>query len=156
MIKMSTQIKIIEGISIVSFNNVPASFENSFICDVFEEAASAGINIDMISQAPATSDKISFGFTFSDDDMPKLLTIINRISENKAMTPLLNVGNVKITVKSAEMIDQVGFASKVFGTLKDLDCLPLLVTTGLDEISILIYESDCADLVSGLNKAFGL
>lgn len=151
---MSTKIIITENISIVSFNNVPASYENSFICKVFEQAAHADINIDMISQAPATSDKINFGFTFSDNDMPKLLSIINNISSDKTLTPLLNVGNVKITVKAKEMINNVGFASTVFGVLKEIDCLPLLVTTGVDEISILIYESDRIDLENNLNKAF--
>lgn len=151
---MSTEIKITESISIVTFNNVPSSFESTFICEVFEKAADAGINIDMISQAPATSEKISFGFTFSDDDMPKLLTIINNISDDKTLVPMLNVGNVKVSIKSEEMINNVGFASRVFLILKKIDCLPLLVTTGIDEISLLVYESDIADLTKQLKETF--
>lgn len=154
--KKETEIRITEGVSIVTFNNVPAHFENTFICEVFEKAAAAGINIDMISQAPATSEKISFGFTFSDNDMPKLLSIINHISDGETLVPMLNVGNVKITVKSEEMISNVGFASKVFLTLKNIDCLPLLITTGVDEISLLVYESDVPDLEKQLKKAFGI
>ena len=149
---MSTQIIVNPGVSIVTFNNVPSSFENTFICEVFEKSAEAGINIDMISQAPATSDKISFGFTFLDDDMPKLISIINRISRN--LTPMINVGNVKVTVKSDEMVNSTGFASRVMGVLRDLDCLPLLVTTGLDEISVLVYESDLTDLEKNLKESF--
>lgn len=153
---MSAEIKITENVSIVTFNNVPASYESTFICEVFEKAAAAGINIDMISQAPATSEKISFGFTFSDGDMPKLLSIINNISDNKALVPMLNVGNVKITVKAEEMVNNVGFASKIFISLKEIDCLPLLVTTGVDEISLLVYESDRADLEKQLKNTFNV
>ncbi|MDR0222024.1 MAG: aspartate kinase [Oscillospiraceae bacterium] len=150
---MRTEIIIAEGQSIVTFNNVPASYQSSFIHDAFDEAARAGINIDMIAQSPATSDKISFGFTFSDNDMPKLLTIINARGGDKS-PPLINCGNVKITVKSRDMVSSTGFASRVFDILRELDCLPLLVTTGLDEISLLVYESARADLERELTKAF--
>lgn len=149
---MATQIIITAGVSIVTFNNVSVSHQNTFICDVFEQSAQAGINIDMISQAPAASEKISFGFTFSDEDMPKLISIINGIS--RSLTPMINVGNVKVTIKSDDMINNTGFASKVMGVLRDMDCLPLLVTTGLDEISLLVYESECGDLEQRLREVF--
>jgi aspartate kinase len=149
---MSTQIIVTTGVSIVTFNNVAVSHQNTFICDVFDQSAEAGINIDMISQAPAASEKISFGFTFSDEDMPKLISIINRISRN--LTPMINVGNVKVTVKSDEMVSNTGFASKVMGILREMDCLPLLVTTGIDEISLLVYESECTELEERLKEVF--
>ncbi|MCL2634760.1 MAG: aspartate kinase [Oscillospiraceae bacterium] len=149
-----TDIIINENQSIVTFNNVPASYENSFICGVLEQTANANINIDMIAQSPATSDKISFGFTFADDDMPKLLTIINAFDGGKSLAPLVNCGNVKITVKSRDMIENSGFAAKLFGVLKKIDCLPLLVTTGIDEISVLVHESDRMDLERELTDVF--
>jgi aspartokinase len=150
--KMSTTVTPTPNVSIVTFNNVPARYENTFICEVFEKSAAAGINIDMISQTPATSDKISFGFTFPDDDMPKLLTIVNSFSH--ITTPMINVGNVKITVKSGDMITGTGFASRAFNALRGLDCLPLLVTTGIDEISMLVYEADAGDLEEKLKEVF--
>lgn len=143
-----TDIIITENQSIATFNNVAASYENSFICSVLEKAAAAGVSIDMIAQSPATSDKISFGFTFDDENMTKLLPIIN------SQKPFINSGNVKVTVKSREMVDNAGFASKVFVALKKLDCLPLLVTTGIDEISILVHRSCRADLEKELREIF--
>ncbi|MCL2109736.1 MAG: aspartate kinase [Oscillospiraceae bacterium] len=151
---MSTQIIVTPGISIVTFNNVPSDLENNFIYEVFDKAAIAGINIDMICQSPATSDKISFGFTFPDDDMMKLLSIMNLISSKAELMPMVNVGNVKLTIKSADMVTGTGFASRVFGVLKELDCLPLLVSTGIDEISLLVYESTVADLEKKLREVF--
>jgi aspartate kinase len=149
---MATQVIVTPGVSIVTFNNVSVSHQNTFICEVFEQSAEAGINIDMISQAPAASEKISFGFTFSDEDMPKLISIINRISRN--LTPMINVGNYKVTIKSSEMVNSTGFASRVMNVLRQMDCLPLLVTTGLDEISLLVYESESPDLEKKLKEAF--
>jgi aspartate kinase len=149
---MATQIIVNPGVSIVTFNNVAVSHQNTFICEVFEQSAEADINIDMISQAPAASEKISFGFTFSDEDMPKLISIINRISRN--LTPMINVGNVKVTIKSSDMVNHTGFASRVMSVLRGMDCLPLLVTTGLDEISLLVYESESPDLEKKLKEVF--
>ena len=146
------EIIITKGQSIVTFNNVTATYENSFICRVLEQAAESKINIDMIAQSPTTDDKISFGFTFADNDTPKLLKIVK--SGDCSALPLINSGNVKVTVKSRDMIDNTGFASKVFSVLKKLDCLALLVTTGIDEISILIHESDCVDLEQALREVF--
>jgi aspartate kinase len=132
-----TNIIITENQSIVTLNNVP-------IHAVLEQAAAAGINIDMIAQAPATSDKISFAFTISDNDMTKLLSAQSFIS----------CGNVKITVKSDEMAENTGFAAKVFAVLKKLGCRPLLVTTALDEISLLIEHRFRDDLERELKTVF--
>ena len=143
---MKANITVNERQSIATFNNVPAVRENSFIYEVFGQAASSGICIDMIAQSPPTSDKISFGFTFSDDDMPKILTIIKNCENSDIPAPLVNVGNAKITVKSEDMIESSGFAGKVFEVLKNLNCLPLLVTTGIDEISLLVGQSDKENL----------
>lgn len=152
---MSTELSFTENVSIITFNNVPAVYENTFICDVFQKAAGAGINIDMISQAPATSEKISFGFTFMDADMPKLLLILNDITAKvPGLMPMINTGNVKFRVKNREMETGVGFASRVFLTLKAVDCLPLLITTGSDEISALIYESDRASIEGKFREIF--
>jgi len=150
------EIIVTENQSIVTFNHVPAHYENSFICNALEQAAAVGINIDMIAQSPATSDNISFGFTFADADMPKLLAIINALDHGKVAAPLVNCGNVKIALKTEDMVGNTGFAAKVFDALKTIDCLPLLVTTGLDEISLLVHESALADLERELRKAFGI
>jgi len=151
---MSTQIILNPAISIVTFNDVPNSYQNTFICEIFEKAATAGINIDMISQTPATSDKISFGFTFPDDDIPKLLSIISQISSGKDRAPMISVGNIKVTVKSDDMVTGPGFASRVMRALRDRDCLPLLVTTGLDEIAVLVRESEAVGLEEKLKECF--
>jgi aspartokinase len=143
-----TNIIITENQSIVTFNNVTATYENSFICDILEQAASAGVSIDMISQSTATSDKVSFSFTFADNAMTRLLPIINKHDK------MLSTANVKITVKSQEMIDSAGFAGKVFSALKKTDCLPLLITTGLDEIALLVHQSNRIDLERELRASF--
>ncbi|MDR0821090.1 MAG: aspartate kinase [Oscillospiraceae bacterium] len=152
---MSTSIKVTENTSVVNFNDIPARFGGGFLSELFQNAAHAGINIDMISQAPSTADRISFGFTLSDSDMSKLLPLTSALADKyPKVTPLLNTGNIKITVHSDEMENETGFAAKVFSVLERLDIVPLLISTGVDEIALLVYESERTALETELESIF--
>lgn len=148
-----TEITITENVSVVTFKNISNAGGNAFIADIFSKAAEAGISVDMISQAPATSDAVSFGFTFADEALITLLPIINKASEGKT-APMINCGNVKFIIKSAEMANNVGFACKAFTAMKNAECTPVLVSTGIDEISLLVMPSDSAELEKQLRKLF--
>lgn len=152
---MSTKINVCENISIVTFTNVSSADYVCFSSNIFERAAAAGVNIDMITQSPGIKDNLSLAFTFQDTDMPKLLSIVNELSSESINSPMVNVGNVKIVVKSNDMVDGVGFAAKVFEALCKADCLPLLVTTAVDEISLLVHECFRSDLVLELERTLG-
>jgi aspartokinase len=137
-----TQIIITENQSIATFAESP------HVCEVLEKAADAGIIIDMIAQVPSASGQAGLGFTFSDKNTAEFLKIV------KEQDKSVSCGNVKVTVKSEDMITGTGFASRVFSLLKSLDCSPLLVTTGIDEISLLIHESCRSSLEKSLMEVF--
>lgn len=146
------KIDVYENISTVTFNDIPA--DSSAMTDIFKKTADAGINIDMISMAAPTSDIISFGFTFSDNDIAKLLAVLKGIKEAYSTTPLVNSGNCKLVIKAHEMIEQAGFASKVFLALEAVKAQALLITTGIDEISVLIRSSDETDVINKIKEVF--
>ena len=133
-------ITVTENVSAVTFNNVP--LYKTIMEDTLTAVAEAGINIDMISMTAPTSERFGFGFTLDDDDMPKLLTVVKRLKEKHDITPMINSSNRKIVIKTGEMEAQAGFAAKVFNLLNKIDAMILLITTGVDEISVLIRESD--------------
>ncbi|MCL2087814.1 MAG: aspartate kinase [Oscillospiraceae bacterium] len=149
---MATTVNRFENISIATFNRIESDNWACFVTDIFSRAAQAGVNIDMITQSPGVTNLLSLAFTFKDEDMPKLLGLVNDAAGIKKNPPLVNVGNVKFIIKSPEMANNVGFAAKVFDSLKKFDCLPLLITTALDEISLLVSESCAADLEMELNE----
>ena len=93
-----TSISAYEEISVVTFSDVPAG--NGFMPKVLDAVASAGINVDMISQTPPKSDRFSFGFSFSDDDIPSLLKLMGKITSVHNITPFVNSGNVKLIIKN--------------------------------------------------------
>jgi len=148
-----TDITTNEGISIITFGNIPFDSESEFICKVFSAAAREKINIDMISKTPVSAESTSVGFTFSDEDMPRMLKAAKEVNSDKA--PMINSGNVKFIIKSAEMITGIGFAENVFKALAAAKANPILITTALDEISVVVRESDSSDFETELHKIFG-
>ncbi len=86
--------------------------------------------------------------------MPKLLTVVKRLKEKHYITPMINSSNRKIVIKTGEMEAQAGFAAKVFNLLNKIDAMILLITTGVDEISVLIRESDGEAAEAGLRELF--
>ena len=145
-------ITVTENVSAVTFNNVP--LYKTIMEDTLTAVAEAGINIDMISMTAPTSERFGFGFTLYDDDMPKLLTVVKRLKEKHDITPMINSSNRKIVIKTGEMEAQAGFAAKVFNLLNKIDAMILLITTGVDEISVLIRESDGEAAEAGLRELF--
>ena len=144
-----TDIKVFEGITFVSFSEKLGEKISAF--EIFHKIGANGIDIDMISIDLALSDRVFVGFTLSDDDLSKLLPLTK--SEN-ITAPAVNCGNVKFVIKSEDMINCPGFAARIFTALGELGCVPLLVTTAVDEISILVRDSDSADVGKALEKLF--
>lgn len=145
-------ITVTENVSAVTFNNVP--LYKTIMEDTLTAVAEAGINIDMISMTAPTSERFGFGFTLDDDDMPKLLGVVKKLKEKHDITPMINSSNRKIVIKTGEMEAQAGFAAKVFNLLNKIDAMILLITTGIDEISVLIRESDGEAAEAGLRELF--
>lgn len=146
-----TDIRITEQISVVTFGNIPFESESNFIFRLFEAAAKEKINIDMISKASVSTDRTSVGFTFNDEDMHGMLKVLGHLSFHRP--PLVSCGNVKFTVKSADMKDGTGFAMRVFGALTESAITPILVTTAEDEISVVVRACEMNTLSEELKKA---
>ncbi len=143
---------VTENVSAVNFNNVP--LYKTIMEDTLAAVAAADINIDMISMTAPMSERFGFGFTVSDDDMSRLLTVVKELKEKHDITAMINSGNRKIVIKTSEMETQAGFAAKVFALLNKIDAMILLITTSVDEISVLIRESDADAAVQGLEEMF--
>ena len=67
----------------------------------------------------------------------------------------MNSGNVKIVIKSKEMEDQAGFAAKVFIACENICADVMLITTSVDEISLLVGDSFAQSLPEELKKVLG-
>jgi len=147
------KIEVTENVSAVSFNNVPLN--KTVMEDTLRAVAGAGINVDMISMTAPTSEIFSFGFTMSDEDTPKLLGIVKQLKEQGGVSPMINGSNRKIVIETGVMANSIGFAARVFEILNRLDAMILMITTGVDEISVLIRDADADAVVEAFEKEFG-
>lgn len=145
-------IEVTENVSAVSFNNVPLN--KTVMEDTLKIVAKAGVNVDMISMTAPTQEIFSFGFTVNDDDMTKLLGAVKELKEKCGVTPMINGSNRKIVIKTGEMTETVGFAARVFEILNRLEAMILMITTGVDEISMLIRDADADVVVKAFEKEF--
>lgn len=143
---------VTENVSAVSFNNV--ALNKTIMEDTLRAVADAGIVVDMISMTQPTSEIFSFGFTVDDDDMPKLLNAAKQLREKYDITPMINSSNRKIVIKTPDMEKSTGVAAKVLEILNRIDAMILQITTGVDEISVLIRHSDGEAAEEELRKEF--
>lgn len=146
------KIEVTENVSAVSFNNVPLN--KTIMEDTLKAVADVGINLDMISMTAPTSEIFSFGFTVNDEDMPKLLKMNKQLKEISGVSPMINSSNRKIVIKTGEMTETIGFAARVFRILNSLEAMILMITTGVDEISMLIRDADADAVVAAFEKEF--
>ena len=147
------KINVTENVSAVSFNNVPLN--KTIMEDTLKIVAAAGVNVDMISMTAPTQEIFSFGFTVDDEDMPKLLGTVGSLKAKGVVSPMINSGNRKIVIKTGEMTETIGFAARVFEILNRLEAMILMITTGEDEISVLIRDADADAVVSAFEKELG-
>lgn len=145
-----TEINLVEEISLVDFSDVPA--DKGIMSKVLNAVAAAGISVDMIGQTPPKSDRFSFGFSFAEEYVAKLLTVMRDITAKYGITPYVNSGNVKVVIKNPEMADCAGFAAKVFAVAEEISAPILLVTTGIDEISLLMPDGYSEELALRLKN----
>lgn len=146
------KLDVTENVSAVSFNNVP--LDRTIMEDTLKIVANAGINVDMISMTAPTSEIFSFGFTVKDDDIPKLLGIVKELREKDCVAPMINSGNRKIIIQTGTMTNTIGFAARVFEILNGLSAMILMITTGEDEISVLIRNADADAVCAAFEKEF--
>ncbi len=146
-------IEVTENVSAVSFNNVPLN--KTIMEDTLKAVANNRINVDMISMTAPTSEIFSFGFTVNDEDMPKLLKMNKQLQEISGVSPMINSSNRKIVIKTGQMTETIGFAARVFRILNSLEAMILMITTGVDEISMLIRDADADSVVAAFEKEFG-
>lgn len=146
-------IEVTENVSAVSFNNVPLN--KTIMEDTLKAVADSRINVDMISMTAPTSEIFSFGFTVNDEDMPKLLKMNKQLQDISGVSPMINSSNRKIVIKTGQMTETIGFAARVFRILNSLEAMILMITTGVDEISMLIRDADADSVVDAFEKEFG-
>ena len=131
-----------DGITLITMPNVPADID--FVAKIFENFASLGINVDMISLTPPQGAHIDLSFTISDDDLGKLLAYNaeRRSKGESSIQPVVSSGNCQISVCDEAMETTPGMAAKVFRAAAKASADIRIITTSEVQITLLVTQAD--------------
>lgn len=150
-----SKLSVCDDVSLITFNGINSDLK--FISAVFTELASAGINIDMISQTTPIGDKVSVSFTASGDDLVSILSLIKKYkAEYPLMQPMITGSNSKLQLFGEEMRHTEGVAAKAISAVAGAGAQVLMITTSEVDISMLVTSYNLDEALDALQKAFKL
>ena len=138
-------------ITLITLQNCPSDI--SFISELFEKIAGFGINIDMISLAPAHGAFTSLSFTISDNDLGKILEFTSDLHDRHEIKTIVSSGNCKILVYDPRMKNTPGVAAKVFLAASRVSTDIRIITTSEVEISLLVTAADFNETLASVEQA---
>ncbi|HEX3038580.1 MAG TPA: hypothetical protein VHO94_06270 [Oscillospiraceae bacterium] len=138
-------------ITLITLHNCPSDI--LFISGIFNRISEIGINVDMISLAPAHGALTSLSFTISDADLGKILPFTSDLHDRYNIKTIVSSGNCKISVYDPQMKNAPGIAAKVFNAAATVQTDIRIITTSEVEISLLVTEADFNEALSSIEKA---
>lgn len=147
---MSATITSIPNITLVTLQGFPANTKS--VSDILAEIAKLEINIDMISMAPTHGAYTGFSFTISDEDLVEMLSYTANLKKELGIKVIVSSVNHKISIYDEIMRSTPGIAAKVFSAIAHTGADIRLITTSEVEISLLVSEADCRDVLRELKK----
>ena len=143
---MGATVTTSSDITLITLQNCPNSI--SYLHGLLEQISALGINIDMISLAPAYGSTTSISFTISDNDLGKFL----EFTKGK-MKAVVSSGNSKISIYDERMRNTPGMAAKVFGAAAKANTDIRIITTSEVEIALLVTSADFNETLATIEEA---
>jgi aspartate kinase len=148
----SPAITTTNDITLITLQNCPADLK--FLAGVFHDIAEFGVDVDMISQAPAKGAFTSVSFTISDNDLGKILTFTSELHDKYQLKTIVSSGNCKISVYDAGMKNSPGVAAEVFRAAAIVETDIRLITTSEVDISLLVTAADFNETLHAIESRF--
>jgi aspartate kinase len=126
---------------------------------IFETAASAEINIDMIVQNVSTegTGRTDISFTLPKTDGPTAMAALSKIQETVGFKGLLYDDHVgKVSLVGAGMRSHPGVAAKFFASLGDAGVNIEMISTSEIRVSVVCRDTDLDAAVLAVHEAFDL
>ncbi len=138
-------------ITLITLQNCPSDI--TYLADFFQKVAGLGVNVDMISLAPAHGAITSLSFTIADNDLVKILNFTSKLREETGIKTIVSSGNSKIAVYDAKMKNTPGVAAKVFQAAAKVNTDLRIISTSDVEIAILVTAADYNDTLESIEAA---
>ena len=156
---LGPEVPIISGVahdsteSLATVRRVPN--EPGMAAKVFTMLAEAGVNVDMIVQASASTGTADISFTVPGTAAAKVQEVLQEKQDELGYQSFdANVG--KVAVVGVGMKTHSGLAAKFFNALSDKGVNVLMISTSEIRIAALVPLEQLNDAVKALHTAYGL
>ena len=124
---------------------------------LFGPLAEAGISVDTIVQNASVERIADLTFTISRKDLERTLKLVEPVAHQiSAGDVITDTRLAKVSIVGAGMQSAPGYAARMFKTLFDVGINIEMISTSEIRITCIIGESQVADAVRALHKAFQL
>lgn len=154
--KMKLEDKVITGLA-TSDNDSSITikdFESKYISSLFEDIATKGISVDMISQTAPLDGKVGVSFTVLKEDLDECRKIVGNYSDEKNIIVDNNI--TKFSLVGLGMKNTSGVASKVFKIFNKNSIDVKLITTSEIRITCAINSQYKMIAINKIAKEFNL
>lgn len=153
--KLITGVSITREIEVVSIVGIDSSPKT--IASVFEYLGRASINVDMISQTPLDSTRVTLSFSCSRDDIDLLIEVLGNIEKDIPNILVERLDHfAKVSAVGVGMMSHSGVASRAFDVLAKENIEFHQVTTSEISISYALKKEDANRAAIALAREFDL
>ncbi len=154
MIKSAiTDIDVRDSVALITVNGL--SGEGHLLARIFKTIADRGIDVDMITLCPHHKDRMNLSFTISNNDLGGAVAAMGELrADIPRFLCHISSNNSKITLSGTAVFEEMGIVSDVMSILTDNSVSVKLICASVNEISLLVDESDVDTALAELNKKY--
>ncbi len=124
---------------------------------IFEPLTDAGISVDTIVQNSSSQNLADMTFTVARSDLSEAMRLVSPVASKLGARHIVNDATLaKVSIVGTGMVNNPGYASRMFRTLADKGVNILLITTSEIRITCIISEKNVKDAVNALHQVFEL
>lgn len=123
------------------------------VADIFNHISASGAEVDMIIMMPSAFDRLNLSFTVCESHLSQTVSALGKI---KAAIPKflyhISSANTKIILSGTAVYENPDITTEVLKTLADAHIQVKMISAAVNEISLLVDESDAGDALKLIKK----
>jgi aspartate kinase len=124
---------------------------------LFEPLADAGISVDIIVSPVGVGGTTDFSFTVKRTDLAAALKVVEPVAKKMGCRGVVKADSLaKVSIVGSGLLDEPGYAAKMFRTLADANINIEVITTSDIRITCVVAEAKAGEAARALHDAFEL
>ena len=152
MIKSAiNRIDVCDGIAMISIEGFAGRCIRA--TEIFSEIGKSGADVGMIIMIPSSGDKMNLSFTVPENNLGKTVSALGTaMATRHRFLYHISSGNTKIVLSGTALSEDMSITSKVLEVLAKAGIEVKLISASVNEISLIVDESDADAATFQLKK----